>query len=429
MASCHSYQLGDGMLAMFHVERYPRIMKKLLALLLLPTVLLAANNTTVTETPGTTTTVYRGTGSIGTTPDYATCKAAATADAATRKPGTYSYGCQDARDKLSIKVTVPVPPPVVEPPIVIPPPVVTPPPGSPILAPPGGPVFNTMRIQPYTGTDPPVPGDVGAFRNPCNYSHMLFDDPIKFPGIVGGSHAHTYFGNPTLNANSTLASLLAADLSTCAGGIANESSYWIPSVVDLTTNRALVPFENIIYYKSGYNAPPRLSLVAPPNGLKIIAGNYMTTSGPVWAAPFEYRCNGVYDPALSWEDRQKIPACAPGSYLEIIVTYPNCWNGQLEATDFERRNNMAYAVDNACPASHSIGLPTISMNIKYWIAAGMKLRLSSDMYDANLPAGYSMHMDLFVAWDRATVDTWMNFCVKASMNCHGFLLGDGRTTY
>lgn len=73
-------------------------------------VAIAANSAVVTETPGATTTVYRGTTTIGVVLDYAACKALATSDAITRAPGTYSYGCQDARDKLSIKITAGPPP-------------------------------------------------------------------------------------------------------------------------------------------------------------------------------------------------------------------------------------------------------------------------------------------------------------------------------
>lgn len=69
--------------------------------------------TAVTESPGTTVSVYRGTSVIATVANYAACVERATQDAATRVPGTYSYGCQDARDRLSIKVTAdPLPQPV-----------------------------------------------------------------------------------------------------------------------------------------------------------------------------------------------------------------------------------------------------------------------------------------------------------------------------
>ena len=33
----------------------------------------------------------------------------------------------------------------------------------------------------------PSPTNVGAFREPCNFSHMAFDDPIVFPGQPGRS--------------------------------------------------------------------------------------------------------------------------------------------------------------------------------------------------------------------------------------------------
>ena len=37
--------------------------------------------------------------------------------------------------------------------------------------------------------------DIGAFRIPCAYSHMAFNDPIVYPGQPGRAHLHTFFGN------------------------------------------------------------------------------------------------------------------------------------------------------------------------------------------------------------------------------------------
>ena len=47
------------------------------------------------------------------------------------------------------------------------------------------------------------PSDIGAFRIPCAYSHMAFDDPIVYPGRPGAAHLHTFFGNTGTNAAST----------------------------------------------------------------------------------------------------------------------------------------------------------------------------------------------------------------------------------
>jgi hypothetical protein len=86
----------------------------LAALLALPLPVLGA--AVVTENPGTTISVYRGPNvmekiNIPPKPADEDCVAAAMRDAITRPPGVYSYGCDKARDRLSIEVTADAPPP------------------------------------------------------------------------------------------------------------------------------------------------------------------------------------------------------------------------------------------------------------------------------------------------------------------------------
>ena len=66
---------------------------------------------------------------------------------------------------------------------------------------------------------------------------MSFDDPIVFPGQPGRSHLHTFFGNTGANADSTAESIRGTGNSTCRGGIANRSSYWVPTLIDIRDKR------------------------------------------------------------------------------------------------------------------------------------------------------------------------------------------------
>ena len=52
------------------------------------------------------------------------------------------------------------------------------------------------------------------FFSNCRFSHASHDDPIVHPGHAGASHAHTFFGNDSTNASSTVASLRRAS-TTC----------------------------------------------------------------------------------------------------------------------------------------------------------------------------------------------------------------------
>ena len=40
-----------------------------------------------------------------------------------------------------------------------------------------------------------------------------------------------------------------------------------------------------------------------------------------------------------------------------------------------------------------------------------------------------MHGDAWVNWQKDIAETWTVHCVRASVDCRAFLLGDGMTTY
>ena len=67
----------------------------------------------------------------------------------------------------------------------------------------------------------------------CDNTHYLQDDPIVFPGQPGASHMHTFYGNTSTNAASTITSLSATSPSSCGRGMGTSdlSAYWIPSLM------------------------------------------------------------------------------------------------------------------------------------------------------------------------------------------------------
>lgn len=289
--------------------------------------------------------------------------------------------------------------------------------------------FTTLRVK--ATTDSVAASDVGAFRNTCGYSHMAFDDPIVFPGQAGASHLHVFFGNTSTNAATTTASLFAAKRSTCVGGIANSSAYWVPALIDTTTNRALVPIENVFYYKGGYSNIARKDIQPLPEGLRMIAGNKATENkdlGPYGGAHHDFRCFADSLPNGWSGGGQAVVKCPTGSKFAILLDFPNCWDGvNLDSPD--HRSHMAYTSDK-CPTSHPVPVPQVSFIINYEVPAGTDTttwRLASDNYDG--PGGYSMHGDVWAAWDKDILAAWQKNCINASQDCHGYLLGDGRTLY
>src|ERR1044072_2117778 len=65
------------------------------------------------------------------------------------------------------------------------------------------------------------------FFSNCRFSHFANDDPIVHPGKPGASHPHTFFGNSSTNAASTLESLRASG-TTCSVK-ADKAAYWAPT--------------------------------------------------------------------------------------------------------------------------------------------------------------------------------------------------------
>lgn len=262
-----------------------------------------------------------------------------------------------------------------------------------------------------------VKSDIGAFRIPCRFSHMAFNDPIVYPGQPGASHLHTFFGNTAANAYSTATSIANTGNSTCPGGIANRSSYWIPSLIDTTTGTPLVPTDSIWYYKTAYGGVLPSEVKVIPDGLKIITGN----------------AKGDGDGNYYWEcsndsgthSRGKyIPKCEVGESLKFSIGFPQCWDGvNLDSSD--HKSHMAFP-DNGCPSSHPVALPELSLNISFAVGSGddtTKWRLASDMN--NLKAGHSAHADFFEGWNKEVKNTFTKECLNKSKDCHAFLLGNG----
>src|SRR5207249_1731755 len=79
--------------------------------------------------------------------------------------------------------------------------------------------------------------------------------------------------------------------------------------------------------------------------------------------------------------------------LRLHVNFPNCWDGHsLDSAD--HMSHMAYSVRGACPASHPVAFPAISLIFRYPITGGSGVTLSSG-------GQYSAHADFFNAWRQA----------------------------
>ncbi len=287
----------------------------------------------------------------------------------------------------------------------------------------------TMRIG--TASYSPINrGDqVGAFRTNCQRSHYGWSDPIVFPGQVGASHLHMFFGNGSMTANTT--NPMAGTSSTCEGGLANRTGYWVPSMIDTKRNNRVVDAYNgadsiQIYYKSGYDGVEPQDITPYPAGLKMIAGKASGTrldTKRVW-----WTCQP--GPAITNHTKlASIPTnCPAGSLVQMSVEFPQCWDGKnLDSPDHQ--SHMAYGLgwpNLGCPSTHPVAVPQITEHIR-WTSNGdtSGWRLASDMNPA-APNGASAHADWWNGWDPAVMKSIVDRCIKPGLDCQMNLLGDGR---
>jgi Domain of unknown function (DUF1996) len=271
--------------------------------------------------------------------------------------------------------------------------------------------------QPPTKTD-----GAGAFRTTCDFSHMSADDPIVAPGRPGASHLHVFFGNTLVNANSTADSIRNTGNSTCSGGTVNRSGYWVPAMIDTRTGTPLKPSFFIVYYKTGSNRVPKQDIRTMPEGLRMVAGDMMA-SGP--DAHTTYTCLD----APTYQPYKSIPVCNVGVEVNIMLVFPQCWDG-INLDSPNHKSHMSYPIPGgACPSSHPWPVPEVTYNTRYRVGPNddpRAWRLSSDMYDKAKPGGFSSHGDWFNGWQPAIMQTFVDRCLRAGVDCHAELLGDGR---
>lgn len=299
--------------------------------------------------------------------------------------------------------------------------------------------YDTLRLKP----DAEKPSDTGdiAWRIRCGISHMSKNDPLVAPNQEGATHHHTFFGNTSTTFSSDLGKMSEVGNSTCDGGIMNRSGYWHPSMIN-GKGAPLVPQDVgnppgvVFYYKSiGSDPVPAELVVAPPKGLRMLAGNpKATTAAEMSHANISCLANAT---GTNYAKGKAIPNCNVGDSVQLTVTFPRCWdNKNLDSPNHQ--DHMAYAsasnpTANKCPASHPIAIPEITFNMRYQVkVAGEALswRLASDNYQFNgSNAGYSLHADWVNGYNQELLEMLVKTCINAKKDCHSGLTGDGRRFY
>jgi Domain of unknown function (DUF1996) len=241
-------------------------------------------------------------------------------------------------------------------------------------------------------------GDAVNFVSTCRFSHRAPDDPIVFPGHPGFSHDHTFVGNTTTDAFSTLDSLQAG--STTCRRAGDTAAYWMPTLVDNAT--PVNPIGATIYYRRR----TRAKVTAFPAGLKMIAGDSKALTAQSLKITY-WNCG----PNAGVVPTSTVPTCpdAGADGLRLHVNFPNCWDGQnLDSAD--HKSHMAYSTNGRCPADHPVAVPAISLIYRYPIQGDSSVYLSSG-------GQFSAHADFFNAWDEATLAGLVDGCLNAFVHC------------
>jgi hypothetical protein len=249
------------------------------------------------------------------------------------------------------------------------------------------------------GRGPTALSDLAQFDNVefitvCKFSHFGANDPIVFPRRPGSSHDHSFFGNVSTNAFTTL-STLRRGATTCQRP-EDTASYWAPSL--LLSNKRVEPVEADVYYRRS-----TLARVRPfPAGLKIVAGNSYARKPQSLHVVF-WNCST--EPT---EASVNPPACATPS-LHVHVRFPNCWDGRRTDSP-DHKSHMAYSAKGTCPKAHPVALPQITLIIQYPIAAEKPLELSST-------GVFSAHADFFNGWNKTELRRLTDYCLNALRAC------------
>ena len=236
------------------------------------------------------------------------------------------------------------------------------------------------------------------FVSACGFSHRAMDDPIVFPGRPGLSHDHTFVGNATTDAFSTLRSLRAGATTCRRAG--ETAAYWMPTL--LVDGQPVEPRGATIYYRRR-----TVAAVRPfPAGLRMIAGSSRATTPQGLRVTF-WNCGAGAGVARSAE----VPTCPNdrAASLRLHVNFPNCWDGaNLESNDHQ--SHMAYSVRGVCPAGHPVAVPAISLIFRYPTTGGPAVSLSSG-------GRYSAHADFFNAWKQGALTSLVRGCLNALRHC------------
>lgn len=210
------------------------------------------------------------------------------------------------------------------------------------------------------------------FQVRCQSSHIRTVDPIVAPGPSGtpSAHQHEFFGNRSVDSNSTLASMRAA--ATTCSTMDDTAGYWTPTLIG--PGGGVVRADSmLVYYRGG----PKTR--AFPADLKMISDHF------------------------------HIGGNADG---RLLVGFPSCWDGQ----HLDSPNHMSHMSfkrnGQSCPSSHPVELPHVTEVFRYSVMGTwpMGYGLSSGGFATG-------HADFWNTWNQPALERLVSECLNASRVC------------
>jgi hypothetical protein len=240
-------------------------------------------------------------------------------------------------------------------------------------------------------------GEVAQFVVECAPSHTAFDDPILHAGMAGMSHLHQFFGNSRVGADSDYDRVVGAPTS-CDQPL-DTASYWVPALLGETGN-PIAPLRMTAYYRPGPGVDPA-DVSAYPAGLELVAGNAMAT-GPQSPEIVAWSCGSGADRSV------RPPVCPPATPLRLIVTFPDCWDG--EHLDWTDGAPTAVYSDGGCPRDHPVEVPQLTVAVDYPPVDPDGLSLAS----GSIITG---HADFWNVWDQDKLEREVALCLNRDVVC------------
>ena len=246
---------------------------------------------------------------------------------------------------------------------------------------------------------------LGEFTAVCDYTGLRDTiDPIVAPGSTTFMHAHDFFGNTEVTADSTPASLRENSDTNC-DPVEDASSYWIPSL--LQNGQPLDATSLTAYYFVKSPMDPA-QLQEMPADMKMIAGNAKATS-PQPLNRIAWTCFG------SSQMLSTVPDCN-GRTLQLALFFPECWDG-VNTDSPDHVSHVAYSQPGVgCPDSHPYLIPQLELQFRWQPEPGAQLDVSSDSM-VGQSNGITAHADFVNGWDVNTLKERTDNCLRWPVVC------------